>query len=224
MQPGLLSLGPEVEEVAHVDAAFEELGPRRFDVADDQGRGLCGSGRRRGQALAHDDRARRSRGSQLHDAEVLVRLRVDVSVEAELLVERLGAVHVGDGKDHHLELVVHAAIFSCAQTPTRSSACSASRRAMTRRHSVSSAPSKIDSTRASTKYRDTGNSSAYPMPPRRCIASRVTHSAARHTYAFTIDAWRAPPPLAIRRATSLANCRPAWMSTAMRASFAWLSW
>ena len=34
------------------------------------------------------------------------------------------------------------------------------RRAMTRRHSVSSAPSKIESTRASTKKRDTGNSSA----------------------------------------------------------------
>ena len=31
------------------------------------------------------------------------------------------------------------------------SACSASRRAMTRRHNVSSAPSKIESTRASTK-------------------------------------------------------------------------
>ena len=39
-------------------------------------------------------------------------------------------------------------------------AFSVRRRAMTRRHSVSSAPSKIDSTRASTKKRDTGNSSA----------------------------------------------------------------
>ena len=43
---------------------------------------------------------------------------------------------------------------------TDASACSARRRAMTRRQSVSSAPSKIDSTRASTKKRDTGNSSA----------------------------------------------------------------
>ena len=37
---------------------------------------------------------------------------------------------------------------------------SSRRRAMTLRASVSSAPSKIDSTRASTKYRLTGNSSA----------------------------------------------------------------
>src|SRR5436309_2694996 len=31
------------------------------------------------------------------------------------------------------------------------------------------------------------------MPPWSCIASRVTHSAARQTYAFTIDACSAPP-------------------------------
>jgi hypothetical protein len=37
------------------------------------------------------------------------------------------------------------------------------------------------------------------------MASRVTHSAARHTYAFTIDASSVPSPAAILRATSYEN-------------------
>src|SRR5262245_4661236 len=150
MQPGLLALGPEVEDVADGYALLDEVGSRRLDVVHDQSRGLGGTGRRRGHARADDDRASGPGRSQLDDAEALVRLRVDVHLEPELLVERLGAVHVGDREDHDLELVVHASTTP-AQTPTRSSACSASRRAMTRRHRVSSAPSKIDSTRASTK-------------------------------------------------------------------------
>src|SRR5262249_9402040 len=202
VEPGLLSLRPEVEEVADVDPALVQLGTGRLDVVDDEGRRLRRPGCGGGQTLADDDRARRPRRSQLHDAEVLVGLCVDVGAEAGLLVEGLGTVDVGDRQHHDFELVVQYSDRPLAQTPTRSSACSARRRAMTRRQRVSSAPSKIESTRASTKYLDTGNSSAYPMPPCSCIASRVTHSAARHTYAFTIDACSAPSPLAIRRPTS----------------------
>src|SRR5439155_539659 len=51
--------------------------------------------------------------------------------------------------------------------------------AITRSASTSSAPSKMLSTRASTKYRETSVSSAYPIPPWSCMASRVTRSAAR---------------------------------------------
>src|SRR5664279_790455 len=38
------------------------------------------------------------------------------------------------------------------------------------------------------------------MPPWICSASRVTHSAARHTYALIIDASSVPSPFDIRRA------------------------
>ncbi len=65
--------------------------------------------------------------------------------------------------------------------PRTQPARSTSRRATTFSANVSSAPSKIDRTRASTKYRLTAYSSAYPIPPWICMASRVTHSAARHT-------------------------------------------
>ena len=56
------------------------------------------------------------------------------------------------------------------------------------------------------------------------MASRVTHSAALHTYAFTIDASSVPSPLAIMRATAYENWRADWMTTAMRPSLAWVSW
>ena len=45
---------------------------------------------------------------QLHDAKALTRTEVHVDVEAgPILVEGLGSVDVGDGKDDQLELEVH---------------------------------------------------------------------------------------------------------------------
>ena len=50
---------------------------------------------------------RRSGRRELHDAELVAGAVVDVDPEAGLLVERLAAVHVRDGKDHDLEPHVH---------------------------------------------------------------------------------------------------------------------
>ena len=61
------------------------------------------------------------------------------------------------------------------------------------------------------------------MPPWICIASRVTHSAARHTYAFNMEASSVPSPWAIRRATWYDDCRVAAMMTAIRPSLACVS-
>ena len=60
------------------------------------------------RAFADHDRATRSRWRQLDDAEVFVRLVVDVDREADLLaVEGLRPVDIGDRDRHELELVVH---------------------------------------------------------------------------------------------------------------------
>ena len=95
----------------------------------------------------------------------------------------------------------------------------ASGRAMTRARGLVG-PSKIDSTRAA-EVRETAKSSAYPIRV-VCIASRVTHSAARHA----TDCNRASfaPRLrekACRRERELGQ---AWLRTAMRASFTLVRW
>ena len=99
-----------VPDLAHLDAAADELGARRLDVGDDEVRAAVGARRRVGDPDPDRERARRAGRGDLDDAELLVRLVVDVEVEAALLdVELLGAVDVRDGDQHELELEIHDA-------------------------------------------------------------------------------------------------------------------
>ena len=95
--PGQLATLAEVEQLAGVDAPFDELGPRGLDVGDAQVQAMERA-RRHLLLLQQGDRAGRAGRGQLHDAEVLAGAVVDVQVEADLVhVEGLGAVHVETG-------------------------------------------------------------------------------------------------------------------------------
>ena len=95
-----------MEDLAHVDAAGDQVVAGGVDVVhgEDQAVRRAGLGRR--DSLAEDDRGFRVVRRQLHAAEVVARHEVGVEPPAELLVERLRAVDVGNADHHDFELHV----------------------------------------------------------------------------------------------------------------------
>ena len=89
---------------------------RGLDVGDDEVRAAVRARLGTRDALPDGDRARRSRRSHLHYAELVIRGMVDVEAEADLLrIERLRPIHVRDRDEHQLELEVHLTPFVEAQ-------------------------------------------------------------------------------------------------------------
>src|SRR5262245_10559021 len=68
----------EVEDLADVRPAFDELGTRRLDVGDDQVQALDRARRCFGDSLPDADRAPRAPRRQLDDAELIAGTVVDV--------------------------------------------------------------------------------------------------------------------------------------------------
>src|SRR4029077_9506923 len=95
-----------MEPLADLDAGTAELGAGGLDVGDDQVQALGGSGCRRGDVLAEDDRAPRAGRRELDHAEVFTGGEVGVEPPPEARVELLRAVDIRDGDDDHLELHV----------------------------------------------------------------------------------------------------------------------
>jgi hypothetical protein len=92
-----------VEHLADLDAATEQLVAGGLDVGDDQVQPLAGAGRRRGDVLAEDDRARRARRRELDDAEVVTGCEVGVEPPTQAAVKALGAIDVRNRDDDDLE-------------------------------------------------------------------------------------------------------------------------
>src|SRR5215213_3294479 len=102
--------GGVVEDLAHVDAAGDQVVPGRVDVVhgEDQTVPRARDGRR--DSVAEDDRGFRVVRRNLHAAEVAGR-DVDVEPPAEILVERLRAVNVGNAEQHDFEFHVGLYFF-----------------------------------------------------------------------------------------------------------------
>src|SRR5215213_1786009 len=96
----------EVEDLAHVDAAGAQVFAGGVDVVHGEDEALRRAGLGRGDSLAEDDRGFRVVRRHLHGAEVVARRDVCVEPPAELLVERLRAVYVGNADHHDFELHV----------------------------------------------------------------------------------------------------------------------
>ena len=77
--------------------------------------------RRRGEAGAEDDRARRSGRGQLHDPEVRAGGEVGVLAPPQRLVEGLGPVHIGHRHDDNFKLHVHGRLLSGCRGPYQAS-------------------------------------------------------------------------------------------------------
>ena len=101
-----------VEDLAYVDAAGDQLGAGGVDVVYGEGQAVRRAGLRRRDSLAEDNRGWRVVRRQLHDAKVVARCEVGVEPPAEILVERLRAVDVGNAEHHDFEL--HVDRFFCA--------------------------------------------------------------------------------------------------------------
>jgi hypothetical protein len=95
-----------MERRADRDAAIEQFLAGGVDVGNDQVQALGGAGRRRGDVLAEDDRGRRAGRRELDDAEVVAGGEVSVEPPAQLAVELLGAIDVGNRDHGDLELHV----------------------------------------------------------------------------------------------------------------------
>jgi hypothetical protein len=103
---GLEDAAGVVEDLAHGDAAGDQVGAGGVHVVhgEDQAVRRAGLGRR--DALAEDDRGVRVVRRQLHDPPIVAGREVGVEPPAELLVERLRAVDVGNAEHHDFELHV----------------------------------------------------------------------------------------------------------------------
>src|SRR5215207_3754009 len=100
-----------VEDLAHVNAAGDEVGAGGVEVfyGEDEAVGRARLGRR--DPLAEDDRGSRVVRRHLHGAVGVARRDVDVEPPAEIFVERLGAVYVGNAEQHDFELHVGLCLF-----------------------------------------------------------------------------------------------------------------
>jgi hypothetical protein len=94
-----------MEHLADRDAAIEQFLAGGVDVGNDQVQALGGAGRRGGDVLAEDHRGRRPGRRELDDAEVASG-EVGVKPPAEIAVELLGAIDVGNRDHGDLELHV----------------------------------------------------------------------------------------------------------------------
>ena len=85
-----------MEDFAHVDAASDQVVARRVNVIDGEDEGV-----RSRDSLAKNDRGVRVVRCDLHGTEVTVR-NIDVNPPAEFVVERLGAIYVGNARGTRL--------------------------------------------------------------------------------------------------------------------------
>src|SRR5262245_23629690 len=112
VQPGRLAGRAEVERLADLGTADEQLITSLHDVADAQVQAVERSGRHRADALADRDRAGRTGRDELDDPEVRTGrvARVDQQLEAALVdVEGLRAIDVTDRHDDELKRPIHVA-------------------------------------------------------------------------------------------------------------------
>jgi hypothetical protein len=80
-------------------------------VLDDQEQAIYGAGFHIHGLDSKVDGACRTGRSKLHEANLVADPMVYVHTEADLLdVERLRAVHIGDGDSHHFYLPIHSAL------------------------------------------------------------------------------------------------------------------
>ena len=110
-----------VEHLADLDAVVDELVAGRLDVEDDEVQALNRARHGRRDSVAEDDRGLRAGRRQLHDPEVLTGDEVGIQPPAQLLVEVLGPIDVGDGQNDDLELHVHQLGFVGLGRASRSS-------------------------------------------------------------------------------------------------------
>src|SRR4029077_5316727 len=96
-----------VERLADLDAASKQILAGGLDVGDDQVQALGGAGRRRGNALAEDDRTAGPRRRELDYAEVFTAVEIGVEAPPKPRVELLRAVNIRDRDNDYLELHVH---------------------------------------------------------------------------------------------------------------------
>ena len=96
----------EMEHLAHIGAACDEIGACRLDVVDDEEVSLHRARHRCREFLAEHDGARRAGRCHLHHAPVLPIGEIAVHPPPQPLVEALGAIDVGHGKDDDLELLI----------------------------------------------------------------------------------------------------------------------
>jgi len=97
----------EVLDLADVQAPLGEVRTRGLDVGNDELHALHRARLGVRESLPDRDRAVRAGRRELHEANLVADRVVVVGVEADLLVERLRAIHVGHGDRNELELVVH---------------------------------------------------------------------------------------------------------------------
>jgi hypothetical protein len=95
-----------VVHVADVGAVPDEVGPGGVDVRDRENQPDRAPGPGRGEALAEVNRALRVGRRELHDPEVVADGKVGIQPPAEVLVEALGPVDVGDIQRHDLEVQI----------------------------------------------------------------------------------------------------------------------
>src|SRR5438132_6762591 len=107
-EPDVLD-APHVIDTAHRHTPRHQCIAGRVYVSHDQVQTFHGSGchvGERAHAGSEDDGACGPRGRELHHPHRLAHLRVVEVAEADLFVERLGTVDIGDRYRHQLELHV----------------------------------------------------------------------------------------------------------------------
>src|SRR3984885_3091843 len=115
---GVLAAGI-VEHLTDFDTAIDQLAAGSRYVGDDQVQTLGRTGCRRGDVPSEDDRASRASRRELNHAEVATVVVVGVEPPAEVPVEVLGAINIGDGDDQYLELMSYfrdSRVAGCAFT------------------------------------------------------------------------------------------------------------
>lgn len=97
-----------VERLTHLHPAFDELGTCCLQIGHYEVEVLRRARRGRCEALAEDNGASLTGGRELYDAKLITRDKVQVESPTQIRVKTLGAIHVGDRNDNHLELHVGA--------------------------------------------------------------------------------------------------------------------
>src|SRR5262252_10634730 len=97
-----------MEHLADLDTATKQLFAGGLDVGNDQVQALGGTGFRRGDILAEDDRTPGTWRCKLNHAEIFPVVEVSVEPPPELpAVEFFGAIDIRNGDDDNFELHVH---------------------------------------------------------------------------------------------------------------------
>jgi hypothetical protein len=94
-------------DFSDIYASVAQLRSCGLDVVDDHLESLCGAGWRRGDAIADDDRAARSRRRYLHEPQFIAETVIVVDVVSDSFVERFGRVDVADRYSDDFKPVIH---------------------------------------------------------------------------------------------------------------------